>query len=1159
MERQKKKKQRSKPPRPSTARSKSRKRGNQGNPSRASAEGEQRANLATVPEVQQPNSQEGPAVQPVTGQGIAENRASAPLPSAAPVASAPEAAEDRLPKPNPEASPAGALAKAGTVASKRPKPSAAPPPLFKSRALNIAAREQAKLVTGLLLKQAQVQATLALGCASAKAAPRKPEAQDFQTFSPDEFWRTFDPHGQKVQREEELKFLYRPSGPVDKVLLSQTTLYEGYSIIQRVSHLNLIKGLLGTTITNLHLKLAFVPPELLKKIGKKFCNDIEKAASQAEVKLYNSKLWQSLVSVGEGPDSIKPNQEQFQLISELSEVLSAGSRVPLNPSSSSSIGDLAPGSLIPILSPEERDNLQLPQDSSEEESEPEQVLESTEPQGQPEEDENWGDWQPKDQHQNRNSKRQGAQKDKDQDSIFLTTDEQARHKAFQLKYARGRLTVTPSSERIITGLPASDLERWISSSPDPAVDDAEFHHLSLIQQLAGRYLPDPEHKGRFFSQLRLLDAFPDQQGAWISPNSRRQFPWNQDRSQPFPPSPAKGKGKKGSSGKSASSKAAPWASGSSGKRATRSPKPSRPVEPSRAPAFPGADRETHEEQPVPRPPGFGTLLGEGNSERNYGLTSEEHAKLIKDLIDIKWLSSECWEHLGYSLPKAHPSKLCPRVPDLIRKRRQPGNWSNESKAKLRPAFCVFIPVVKEGQKVQGDGALLGGKGHPSDPGLNAACAALHSFQKLTSDQQNVEPPPELLISVSSCAQLRKWAKAFVRVTEVEARIRKYRAGVLNRRGDSKDWLKGTFDKYKSLHLRWYFKNILQAEDKETGFGPIPSDSEAQGFLQGYSLQPVEELQPRFAINYRGGPVRGDFWSEHSASVLNGIAAKSFTTATAVESATQIIHELLQFTVQGITCYQSRVAPTIAEACGALLAGGHCDALQRDFTISIAFVLCLFYRASGVAASFEAKNTGKPYSPKQLAKVVEATLYEVFTDPKGHFKQIPGTYPAEAEARKSACAFIAEVLGEATPLAFQPIDEPDSLCQQFLSNAIKDRQRDQDAETQPQTIQEDLPGDKFVQDELNLCQEELHQVDAGAQTPEGELPPLDSLIGPDQPAHLEPLDPAPELDEKNRALREETLRNVANPPTPTEDADLPFAEIAEEEPTELPPSTDVPST
>ena len=124
-------------------------------------------------------------------------------------------------------------------------------------------------------------------------------------------------------------------------------------------------------------------------------------------------------------------------------------------------------------------------------------------------------------------------------------------------------------------------------------------------------------------------------------------------------------------------------------------------------------------------------------------------------------------------------------------------------------------------------------------------------------------------------------------------------------------------------------------------------------------------------------------------MLNGIAAKSFATATAVESATQIIHELLQFTVQGITCYQSRVAPTIAEACGALLAGGHCDALHRDFTISIAFVLCLFYKASGVAASCEAKNTGKPYSPKQLAKVFEATLYEVFTDPRDISSRVLG--------------------------------------------------------------------------------------------------------------------------------------------------------------------------
>ena len=524
-------------------------------------------------------------------------------------------------------------------------------------------------------------------------------------------------------------------------------------------------------------------------------------------------------------------------------------------------------------------------------------------------------------------------------------------------------------------------------------------------------------------------------------------------------------------------------------------------------------------------------MGDYNSLLNYGLTPKEHAGLIRDLGELKSFSSQCWEHLNYIQPRAFRAKLCPRSPDYTKKRRWPEDWSPESKAKLRPAFCVYIP---EERKIHGEGASIGSKGHPSDPGLNAACAALHSFQKLTSEQQGIEPPPELLVNIKNCSHLRSWAKTYVRVSLAETKIRRHRADVINSSNNSEAWLDGTRDKYKNTHLRRYFQALLQKRDLSTGFAPIPSEDEARELLQGLLLQPIQELQPELAINYSGAPARKGFRDESHPTVLNGLAAKAFATATAVDSATHIIHELLQFTVQGVTHFQSRVTPTIVEACGALLLGGHWDSLHRDFSLSVTFVLCLFYKATGVAASYEAKNSGRPYSPKQLAKVFEATLYEIFTDPQGHFKQRPGIYPEEAEARRSATAFIAEVFGEASSTAFLPITEPESLCQQFLTSAIEDRQRDWDA------IREDPTGDRFVQKELN-------RGGAEAQQPVIEPDPvkeldLDDLFAPDE--QDQPVPDASPVDPELQAISPQNLEDQSS-------------DENEEEKTELPPPTEVP--
>ena len=184
-------------------------------------------------------------------------------------------------------------------------------------------------------------------------------------------------------------------------------------------------------------------------------------------------------------------------------------------------------------------------------------------------------------------------------------------------------------------------------------------------------------------------------------------------------------------------------------------------------------------------------------------------------------------------------------------------------------------------------------------------------------------------------------------------------------------------------------------------------------------------------------------------------------------------------------------------------------------------MCLFYKASGAAASHEARNSGRPYSPKQLAKAFEATLYEIFTDPQGHFKQRPGIYPEEAEARQSATAFIAEVFGEASLTAFLPIPEPESLCQQFLQSAIEDRQRDWDS------IQKDPAGDIFVQRELN---QEGAEAQHPAIAPDAvtELG-LDELFAAEEQAQLVPDDL--DIDPDLRAI---TLQNLVSPPTPDEE-------------------------
>ena len=487
------------------------------------------------------------------------------------------------------------------------------------------------------------------------------------------------------------------------------------------------------------------------------------------------------------------------------------------------------------------------------------------------------------------------------------------------------------------------------------------------------------------------------------------------------------------------------------KPSSSSPNPSRPAEPQQAPWDSGGSRrEETEDEKLPCPPGFGSFLGKYNSELQYGLTSGELSSLHFNLQKLKEFRNKNWEHLEFVERRGACAKLCQKRPDYTGQSRQPPLWCPRVTIGLRPAFCVYITEAPESH---GDGGQIGSRGHRSDVGLNAACAALHSFHKLTDQLQGIEPPASILFRIPDSSSLHAWAQTFVKTCQIEERIRAYRLSLVDT-GSDQAWLKSTQSRYLGLHLQGFFLATLTERDKKRGFAPEPPESEAQTWFQNNRLQAYAELEPESAVRAsadRSPKIKGQLDSG-GPTALYGIAAKAFATATAVESATGIIQELLQFTVQGITHFQSRIAPTIVEACGALLSGGHCDFLHRDFTLSIAFVLCLFFKASEAAAHFEATNQGERYTPRQLSKAFEKALYAIFTDQGGAFRQTPGIYPEESAARSSAATFISQVLFEAYNLSAHPVASA-NLCRAFLVKAIKDRDDSWRAVNQPESENE----------------------------------------------------------------------------------------------------------
>ena len=119
-----------------------------------------------------------------------------------------------------------------------------------------------------------------------------------------------------------------------------------------------------------------------------------------------------------------------------------------------------------------------------------------------------------------------------------------------------------------------------------------------------------------------------------------------------------------------------------------------------------------------------------------------------------------------------------------------------------------------------------------------------------------------------------------------------------------------------------------------------------------------------------------------------------------------------------------------DAAQALQVGGHSDFLHREFTLCIALVLSLFFKASGAAAEFESKRNKEPSSPARLCRVFEEEILKIVTDPEGVFKIIPGSYPEEAVTRRSAQEFIGSVILEAVDAAQTPVDTALSACRHF---------------------------------------------------------------------------------------------------------------------------------
>lgn len=343
---------------------------------------------------------------------------------------------------------------------------------------------------------------------------------------------------------------------------------------------------------------------------------------------------------------------------------------------------------------------------------------------------------------------------------------------------------------------------------------------------------------------------------------------------------------------------------------------------------------------------------------------------------------------------------------------------------------------------------------------NAAWDTLYTFNRVIANLTGLEPPGRIYNSLNDDKNF-KWCELFVKVIELEVIVRRHRKSLIDHR-TSRDWISGTSASYEATGLRKLYLDSLVDSDRESGFSTLPLDAATAERLKTLPLQPANELEPSGRPKQGHVNRSGRLSSKNIDSYADGCFARALATSEAVKTASLIIIELLEFSVEGVTCFQDRIALTLCEAAEALREGGHSDFLHREFTLCIALVLSLFFKASGAVAILESRRNKAPSTPARLCKDFEREILRIVTDPYGLFKIIPGSYPEVSVARKSAQEFIGSVLIEAIDASYVPVDGALSACLHFYYQALEDRGKDLAAEA---------AADEAVQIQLAAFEEE----------------------------------------------------------------------------------------
>ena len=222
--------------------------------------------------------------------------------------------------------------------------------------------------------------------------------------------------------------------------------------------------------------------------------------------------------------------------------------------------------------------------------------------------------------------------------------------------------------------------------------------------------------------------------------------------------------------------------------------------------------------------------------------------------------------------------------------------------------------------------------HPRDirdAGGNIAWAAFYSFAKLAAKTTGLSPPGRILNSLEEPENF-SWCEAFVSVLDAECTTQEHQERVIDTRS-TKDWLDNTNQLFESTRLKEHYLASLVEADKATGFNTLPLSKASQDFYSNQQLAAVGEVEPSIKARDVVLSRKGRISTRSSNIFANGCPARALVTTEATKAASISAANLLEFTVEGVTCFRNRIAPTFIEAAAALQLGGHSDFLHRDFT------------------------------------------------------------------------------------------------------------------------------------------------------------------------------------------------------------------------------------